>query len=475
MLRPTMSFTVFLQQLGRGLRKVPDKEYLVVLDFVGNHRNSYVAPLVMWGFTSLDHYKKERGDKQIFRVPSCCTVDVDVQVQRVWDKEIRRACAPRNRKELLMLTYEQMKSDLGHPPSLLDFLANPDACDPHAFVQAFGNWLRTKEAMGDLTDYERELLDTPGEAILQHIEKELNAVRSYKMVVLTVLLDDRADRTQWKVEWIAERFAEHYLWHLEQLGDCSVLASAADPETVPLSNIVTLLKSMPLNYLSNTPQDYFTLNRTGNTFSVKPEVQAFWRAPQFRALLKERVSYALFRYFHRKGINLNDYGFDPDTLRTRDETVPSVQPATPETPVTTLPFYPTLRIAAGIFREAASEFEANTIDVPDPRQRFRPDRHFVVKIDGDSMDGSNPIQDGDLIVLERLGSSRAGSLTAEAAIAVEFRDDTGDTAYALKNIRKDAHGQYWLHSWNRQLTDVPVVPDQVFPFARFICKVGESG
>jgi superfamily II DNA or RNA helicase/predicted house-cleaning noncanonical NTP pyrophosphatase (MazG superfamily)/HKD family nuclease/SOS-response transcriptional repressor LexA len=475
MLRPTMSFTVFLQQLGRGLRKVPDKEYLVVLDFVGNHRNSYVAPLVMWGFTSLDQYKKERGDKQSFRVPSCCTIDVDIQVQRVWDNEIRRVCAPRNRRELLTLTYEQMRSDLGHPPCLLDFLANPDACDPHAFVQLFENWLRTKQTMGDLTDYERSLLDTPAEAILQHVEKELNPNRSYKMVVLTALLNDRADRTEWKVEWIAERFAEHYLRHLEQMGDCTVLASAADPENVPLSNIIRLLKSMPLNYLSNTPQDFFRLDRTANTFSVKPEVQAYWRDPQFRTLLKERVSYALFRYFQGKGINLNDYGFDPDAFRTRAETVPIVQPPTPATPMTTLPFYLTLQIAAGIFREAATEFEAGTIDVPDPRQRFRPDRHFVVKIDGDSMDGgSNPILDGDHVVLERLGSSRAGSLTAEAAIAVEFRDGE-DTAYALKDIRKDAHGRYWLHSWNRQFNDVPVVPDQIFPFARYICKVGESG
>ena len=142
----------------------------------------------------------------------------------------------------------------------------------------------------------------------------------------------------------------------------------------------------------------------------------------------------------------------------------------------TVAFLPTRRIAAGIFCEAAAEFEADTIDVPDPRQRFRPDRHFVVQIDGDSMDGgANPILDGDRVVLERLGSSRAGSLTAEAAIAVEFRDDTDDTAYALKDIRKDAHGRYWLHSWNRQFNDVPVVPDQIFPFARFICKVGESG
>lgn len=36
-LRPTESQTVFLQQLGRGLRKYPDKEYVTILDFIGNN------------------------------------------------------------------------------------------------------------------------------------------------------------------------------------------------------------------------------------------------------------------------------------------------------------------------------------------------------------------------------------------------------------------------------------------------------
>ncbi len=40
-LRPTESLTVFLQQLGRGLRKVNGKECLTVLDFVGNSRPEY--------------------------------------------------------------------------------------------------------------------------------------------------------------------------------------------------------------------------------------------------------------------------------------------------------------------------------------------------------------------------------------------------------------------------------------------------
>ena len=37
MLRPTESPIVFIQQLGRGLRKTEDKEYVMILDFIGNY------------------------------------------------------------------------------------------------------------------------------------------------------------------------------------------------------------------------------------------------------------------------------------------------------------------------------------------------------------------------------------------------------------------------------------------------------
>ena len=56
LVRPTLSFTVFLQQLGRGLRLAPQKDFLVVLDFVGNFRKAHVAPLALAGFTSIDQF-----------------------------------------------------------------------------------------------------------------------------------------------------------------------------------------------------------------------------------------------------------------------------------------------------------------------------------------------------------------------------------------------------------------------------------
>ena len=45
MLRPTQSAIVFVQQLGRGLRKNGNKEYLTVIGFIGNYNNSYLVPI----------------------------------------------------------------------------------------------------------------------------------------------------------------------------------------------------------------------------------------------------------------------------------------------------------------------------------------------------------------------------------------------------------------------------------------------
>jgi len=90
LLRPTQSFTVFLQQLGRGLRIVPEKEYLVVLDFVGNFRQSYVAPLALQGYHSVQEYINTPSRDRSRKPPSGCYVSPDEEVRRIWDDEIRR-------------------------------------------------------------------------------------------------------------------------------------------------------------------------------------------------------------------------------------------------------------------------------------------------------------------------------------------------------------------------------------------------
>lgn len=78
MLRPTQSAIIFVQQLGRGLRKVNSKDYLTVIDFIGNYNNNYLVPIALYGDRS---YNKDALRKLIASgsslIPGCSTINFD--------------------------------------------------------------------------------------------------------------------------------------------------------------------------------------------------------------------------------------------------------------------------------------------------------------------------------------------------------------------------------------------------------------
>ncbi|HAW80273.1 MAG TPA: DUF3427 domain-containing protein, partial [Balneola sp.] len=78
MLRPTESAIIFIQQLGRGLRKVDGKNYLTVIDFIGNYENNYLIPIALYGDTS---YNKDSLRKLITEgsrmIPGASTINFD--------------------------------------------------------------------------------------------------------------------------------------------------------------------------------------------------------------------------------------------------------------------------------------------------------------------------------------------------------------------------------------------------------------
>ena len=77
LLRQTQSPIVFIQQLGRGLRKSPGKEYLVVIDFIGNYDNNYMIPVALSGDRS---YQKDSMRKTLIAntIPGNSTIHFDV-------------------------------------------------------------------------------------------------------------------------------------------------------------------------------------------------------------------------------------------------------------------------------------------------------------------------------------------------------------------------------------------------------------
>ena len=78
MLRPTESPIVFIQQLGRGLRKADGKEYVVIIDFIGNYRNNFMIPIALSGDRS---YNKDNIRRYVTEggrvIPGASTIHFD--------------------------------------------------------------------------------------------------------------------------------------------------------------------------------------------------------------------------------------------------------------------------------------------------------------------------------------------------------------------------------------------------------------
>ena len=306
LLRPTQSFTVFLQQLGRGLRKVQTNDvnkHLVVIDFVGNYRSAHVAPLALAGYTSFEEYIRDsartRGSKSgMSNPPLGCFVSPDLEVQRIWDSKLREI-VPMPRGEQLRDLYDEVVQDLGLiSPGLCEFYADPQRADPHAFIKHFGSWIKTKKYFDDLSNTENSLLSTQGESFLEYLEKDLNPVKSYKMVVLKTLLSLKG--TSWKIDDIASGFLNYYLQHPEHIYDYDELDKQDNPANLSLQLVKRHITKMPLYYLSNKSNDWFILDREQDKFSLKADLVDYWNNKNYKMLVLDRVKYALARYFYRK-------------------------------------------------------------------------------------------------------------------------------------------------------------------------------
>ena len=288
-LRPTQSFTVFLQQLGRGLRIAEDKNFLVAIDFVGNYRKAHVAPLALRGYSSTEKFVEDFGAarKPVAiekRLPKGCYVNADLDVKRIWDGELRQIVSGMPVRDRLRTLYAEIRASLGEKsPQLMDFFYNPYCPDPYAFLREFDGWLRTKlDCDKSLPPFEQTLIDTPGEAFLKHLELELNPVRSYKMVTLKTILN--LGGTSWSVDKIAEGFYGYFMSHPEKIFDFQALANFPEPENYPLSRVRSHILRMPLHYLSNTDQDWFVLSDDRQIFSIKQKLEPYWAKKNSRSL-----------------------------------------------------------------------------------------------------------------------------------------------------------------------------------------------
>lgn len=120
MLRPTESAIVFVQQLGRGLRKNDSKEYVVIIDFIGNYEKNFLIPIALSGQTN---YNKD-SLRQFVCEGSLITPGAStIQFDQITEKRIYQSIDAANFTQVRIIkdSYKQLKEKLGRIPRLKEF------------------------------------------------------------------------------------------------------------------------------------------------------------------------------------------------------------------------------------------------------------------------------------------------------------------------------------------------------------------
>lgn len=120
MLRPTQSSIIFIQQLGRGLRKNNEKDYVVVIDFIGNYEKNFFIPIALSGNTNFnkDNLRRFVSEGNLI-IPGASTIQFDeISKKRIFNAiDLARF----NDIKYIKDSYKELKTKIGRIPELEDF------------------------------------------------------------------------------------------------------------------------------------------------------------------------------------------------------------------------------------------------------------------------------------------------------------------------------------------------------------------
>ena len=276
MLRPTESPIVFVQQLGRGLRKAVDKEYVVILDFIGNYQNNFMIPIALSGDRSYNKDNIRRfvleGDRII---PGSSTIHFD----EIAKKKIFESIDSADFTDIKLIkeNYINLKNKLGHIPSLLDF----DKYGEMDVLRIFDN-----KNLGSyykfLIKYEKEYairLSNTEEKVIEFISKKIvNGKRIHELEFLKLTLQED-NKLFSKFEKILN---ENYKIKMNELEKRSVI------------NILT--NNFASGSSKNTYKECVFITKMNDDYSVSNDYKKMLENINFKNILRELIEFGISRY-----------------------------------------------------------------------------------------------------------------------------------------------------------------------------------
>ena len=314
-LRPTESMTIFLQQLGRGLRLHEGKARLTVVDLIGNHRKAQFKLPFLLGLeddapdaprNALAGVRRMVGGER----PETLPVGVEVELDELALDNLERALrAGDGLRALLKEAFSEVQSALGRRPTMLE-LDRRGRYSPALYLRQFGrSWYRVLDALECLTAEEAEIEARCGD-FLAELERTA-MTKSFKMVVLKAMLEHRSLPGAIRLDELVAYFRRHFEpeRHRADIANTEI----ADVAHVASDVIGRYIVRNPINAWvggnSREQSKYFAWDPAGMLFRyVGPRPE---HVDAFLAAVAERVDWRLQSYAQRPGPARNLYKVIP--------------------------------------------------------------------------------------------------------------------------------------------------------------------
>ena len=198
MLRPTESPIIFVQQLGRGLRKAENKEFVMILDFIGNYSNNYMIPIALSGDRT---YNKDNIRRYVRQGVKALEGASTIHFDEIARKRIYESIDSANFSEMKLIKecYKNLKYKLGRIPNLMDYEEYGEIDVMRIFENAslgsYHKFLKKVEKDEYKVDF-----GTIEEKYLEYVStKFANGKRLHELLILNELLDGNNKNVVYRV------------------------------------------------------------------------------------------------------------------------------------------------------------------------------------------------------------------------------------------------------------------------------------
>ena len=296
-LRPTESPIVFLQQLGRGLRRSKGKEYLNVLDFIGNYEKAGRVRFLLTGRTLGKNEYYNPADRSAF--PDDCLIDFDMKLIDLFSEMDKKHLKI---KDQIRNEYYRVKELLGRIPSRMDLFTYMDddiyrVAITHSKDNPFKRYLDFRKELGELTEEENLLYSGIGREFINLIENT-NMSKVYKMPVLMAFYNHGNVRSQVSEEELLDSWKEFFStgtnWKDLDTGiTYEKYCSISDKE-----HIKKILQ-MPVHFLQESGKGFF-VKKEGTALALKEDLTDVILQPAFGEQMKDVIEYRAMDYYRRR-------------------------------------------------------------------------------------------------------------------------------------------------------------------------------